>query len=295
MEAIWVLENVKNNKSFYSKLELLILVASICLWKKYHPTHKTVFYCDERTKEVLSILDILHLWDEVRHLSYPEKINRKVFWSSCKTKIISETKIPLVVVDHDFLVFRNLDSFLTDKVLFTYHERSDNWYPKENNTSNQKLTNPIKYVNNYAANVSILYFPNPEFANEYGLQTLQNHIEFSDMSISDLSANYMIFSEQLMLKQMLSKDNIPHTSLCKNIWDNHKTKYTEEEINEGILSYKEISLYCKHYGVDKSRFKSRREGYDYDKEIEFIYRCINSTKLINVEYLQEKIKVIQNV
>ena len=82
MEAIWVLENVKNNKSFYSKLELLILVASICLWKKHHPTHKTVFYCDERTKEVLSILDILHLWDEVRHLSYPEKINRKVFQSS---------------------------------------------------------------------------------------------------------------------------------------------------------------------------------------------------------------------
>jgi hypothetical protein len=71
--------------------------------------------------------------------------------------------------------------------------------------------------------------------------------------------------------------------------------YTEEEINEGILSYKEISLYCKHYGVDKSRFKLRKEGFDYDKEIEFIYRCIKSTKLIDVEYLQEKIKVIQNV
>ena len=115
------------------------------------------------------------------------------------------------------------------------------------------------------------------------------------MVIPDLSSNYMIFSEQLMLKQMLSRDNIPHASLCKNIWDNYKTKYTKEEIEEGILSLNEISLYYKHYGVDKARLKKNLEGYKYDNEIEFIYRCIKSTKLINIEDLQQKIKVIQNI
>jgi hypothetical protein len=295
METIWVLENVKNNKSFYSKLELLILVASICLWKKHHPNHKTVFYCDDMTKEVLSDLDILNLWDEVRHLSYPEKINREVFWSSCKSKIISETKIPLIIVDHDFLVFRNLDAFINDKVLFTYHERANTWYPKEKSRPNMSLTQPIKFINDFAANVSLLYFPDPEFAREYALRTLQNHIEFSDMFIEDLSANYMILSEQLMLKQLLSKDNIPHVSLCKNVWDCNEISYTKEEIEEGILSHKEISLYCKHYGVDKSRFKSRQAGFDYDNEIEFLYRCIKSSKLIDIEQLQQKIKVIPNV
>jgi hypothetical protein len=295
MEVIWVLENVKEDKSFYSKLELLILVASICLWKKHHPNHTTVMYCDEMTNGVLSKLGVIHLWDDIRHLSYPEKINREVFWSSCKTKVISKTKIPLVVVDHDFLIYTNIDEHLKDQVIFTYNERANNWYPKENNKANRSLTNPIEYVNNLAANVSLLYLPDPEFAREYAKQTLKNHVELSTMYIDDLSANYMILSEQLMLKQWLSKREIPHQSLCKNVWDCVDIKYTLEEIPNGIWSYKEISLYCKHYGLDKTRLKQNKEGFDYQKEIEFLYRCIKSSKLHNVEELQEKIKVINNV
>lgn len=295
MEAIWVLENVKGDETFYSKLELLILVASISLWRKHHQTHKTVLYCDEMTNNVLSELGVINLWNEVRHLSYPEKINRKVFWSSCKTKVISKTKIPLLVIDHDFLIFKNIDEFLTDKVIFTYHERANNWYPKENSKPNMSLTKPIKYVNDFAANVSLLYLPDPNFAREYGKQVLQNHIEFSDMYIEDLSANYMILSEQLMLKQWLSERNIPHIPLCKNIWDCYKITYIHSEEEDGLLSFKEVGTYFKHYGTDKTRFKERQEGFDYDKEIEFLYRCIKSSKLHDAKELEEKIKVIQNV
>lgn len=293
METIWVLENVKGDISFYSRFELMILIASICLWKKYHPNHKTIFYCDEMTNNVLSKLGVLGLWDEVRHLSYPEKINREVFWSSCKTKIISKTKIPLLVIDHDFLIFKNIDEFLTDKVIFTYHERANNWYPKENSKPNMSLTKPIKYVNDFAANVSLLYLPDPNFAREYGKQVLQNHIEFSDMYIEDLSANYMILSEQLMLKQWLSERNIPHIPLCKNIWDCYKITYIHSEEEDGLLSFKEVGTYFKHYGTDKTRFKERQEGFDYDKEIKFLYNCINSSKLLNIEELQEKLKNIE--
>lgn len=295
MEAIWVLENVKGDKSFYSKLELLILVASICLWKKYHPNHYTVMYCDEMTNSVLNSLGILHLWDDIRELSYPEKINREVFWASCKSKIISETKIPLVVVDHDFLIYTNIDQYLQDQVMFTYNEQANTWYPKENNKANKSLTNPVEYVNDFAANVSILYLPDPEFAREYGKQVIQNHVELSAMFIDDLSANYMILSEQLMLKQWLSKREIPHQALCKNIWDCNNIRYTLNEVENGIWNYKEISRYCKHYGVDKARFKQNQQGFDYEKEIEFLYRCINSSKLHDVKELQDKIKVIDNV
>lgn len=294
METIWVLENVKGNNSFYSKFEIIILVASICLWKKYHPNHKTIFYCDEITNSILTKLDILGLWDEVRGLSYPEKINREVFWSSCKSKIISETNIPLLVIDHDFLIFKNIDEYLSDKVIFTYNEKANTWYPKENNKANKTLSKPIEYVNDFAANVSFLYLPNPEFAREYAKQTLQNHIELSAMYIDDLSANYMILSEQLMLKQWLSKREIPHQSLCRNVWDCNNIKYTKEEVDNGIWTYKEISLYCKHYGVDKTRFKKNQEGFDYDKEIEFLFKCINSTKLMDLKQFKEKLDIIEN-
>jgi len=109
MEVIWVIENVLKTQEFYNRRRTSLLIASISLWKKYHPNHFTVLYCDKETYKVLNNLNVLHLWHDVRDLSYPEKINRKVFWSSCKTKIISETKIPLCVVDHDFLIFTNID------------------------------------------------------------------------------------------------------------------------------------------------------------------------------------------
>ena len=44
MEIIWVLENVKQEDSFYNKLRILLLLASTSLWKKYHPTHTLVLY-----------------------------------------------------------------------------------------------------------------------------------------------------------------------------------------------------------------------------------------------------------
>lgn len=295
MESIWVLENVKEDKSFYSKLELLILVASVCLWRKHHPTHYTVMYCDEMTNSILSKLGVIHLWNDVRHLSYPEKINREVFWSSCKTKVISKTKIPLLVVDHDFLIYTNIDEHLKDELLFTYNEKASNWYPKENNVANRALSTPIEYVNDLAANVSLFYLPDPEFAREYGEQTLKNHVELSAMEIRDLSANYMILSEQLMLKQWLDKRNIPHKSLCSNVWDCNTIKYTLEEVDNGIWNHKEISRYCKHYGLDKTRLKENQEGFDYEEEIKFLYRCIKSSKLHDIKELEEKIKVIQNV
>ena len=106
METLWVLENVKKDLSFYSRLQIWLLVASVSLWRKYHPHHKTVFYADDITLEHLKNFNIFHLWHDVRPLCYPEKINREIFWSSPKTKIISETEIPLLLVDHDFLIFR---------------------------------------------------------------------------------------------------------------------------------------------------------------------------------------------
>ena len=82
MEVIWVLENVIKSKDFYNQSRILLLAASVSLWRKYHPNHKTVFYCDKETYNELKKLNILNLFHEVRNLSYPEKIDRTIFWSS---------------------------------------------------------------------------------------------------------------------------------------------------------------------------------------------------------------------
>ena len=294
METIWVLENVKKNHSFYSKLQIWMLVASVSLWRKYHPNHKTVFYCDTMSHEVLSNLDLLGMWDEVRPLSYPEKINREIFWSSPKTKIISETEIPLLVIDHDFLIFKNIDEHLKNEVLYSYDERADNWYPPKADTFNKRLSNPIPWVVDLAANVSLFYLPDPKFAQKYGKQTLKNHEELTAMNDPLITTNHMIMSEQFMLKQWLIKENIPHNCLSKNLWDCQKINFYNSLNNRGIWNLKESILYYKHYGAEETYIKEKTSSTPYVNVVDFLKRCIKAGKLINLKDLEEKIKVIKN-
>ena len=294
METIWVLENVKKDISFYSRLQIWMLVASVSLWRKYHPNHKTVFYCDEMSHEVLSNLGLLGMWDEVRPLSYPEKINREIFWSSPKTKIISETKIPLLVIDHDFLIFKNIDEYLKDEVLYSYDEKASNWYPPKNDAFNQKLSNPIPWIVDLAANVSLFYLPDPKFAQKYGKQTLKNHEELTIMDSPLITTNHMIMSEQFMLKQWLIQDNIPHNCLSQNLWDCKKINFYDAINDRGIWNLKESILYYKHYGAEETYIREKTSSTPYENVIHFLKRCIKAGKLINLEDLEENIKVIKN-
>ena len=51
------------------EFKLVMLFASVSLWKKYHPNHTTILYCDEMTEKYLSNLNVFPLWDQIRHLS----------------------------------------------------------------------------------------------------------------------------------------------------------------------------------------------------------------------------------
>lgn len=294
METLWVLENVKKDLSFYNRLQIWLLVASVSLWRKYHPEHKTVFYCDTLTFDYLKNFNIFTLWHEVRHLSYPEKINREVFWSSPKTKIISETEIPILLVDHDFLIFCNIDEHLTDKLTYSYDEMTSNWYPPDNDVYNNRLTTPVRRVNNLASNVSLFYLPDPQFANRYGRQVLKNHEEFTAMGFPNMTANHMILSEQLMLKQWLSSENIPHQCLSKNIWDCTKTDFSETSTDLGIWNIKESRRFYKHYGVDENRIRENQRGYNYPETIEFLRRCVTAGGFLDVAHLRDNINTISN-
>lgn len=281
MEVIWVLENVKQSKKFYTKNQLLMLIASVTLWKKYHPNHTLVLYVDILTFNTLKLTGLFHLWNSVRILNYGNKINKEIFWSSGKTKVISETKIPLVVVDHDFLIFKNIDEHLNTNVLYSYDEIASNWYVEENCAFNANLTTPVERVIDLAANVSLFYLPDPKFARKYGKQVLKNHEEFTKMDFEDMTANWMILSEQLMLKQWLTKDKIPHKTLNKGIYNIPEGEFTDEETGKGIWSNKEFLLYYKHYGVEKRSEEFINNGHEY------LLRCINAGKVYTKDQILE--------
>ncbi len=295
MEVIWVLENVKNDKLFYGKQQLALLVASISLWRKYHPDHYTVFYCDNLTYNTLDKLQILHLWHDVRKLKYPDNIDRKIFWSGCKTKIISETTKPILIVDHDFLIRKNIDKHLNTKVLYSYDEISSNWYPPEWDVYAKQVQ--FERVVDRAANVSLFYLPDPKFANKYGKQVLKNHRKLTKIRKKlpedkkwGINTNHMILSEQLMLKQWLVKDKIPHETLSDLVWDCKKPLGLSQSENikadQGIWNSKECSLYYKHYGVEETYLKDRnKSGFltEYQENFNYLQRCIRAGKLIDYD------------
>ncbi len=294
MEVIWVLENVKRDKLFYGKLQLTLLVASISLWRKYHPEHYTVMYCDDLTYDTLNKLQILHLWHSVRKLDYPDDIDREVFWSGCKTKIISETNKPLLLIDHDFLIRKNIDEHLNTNVLYSYDEIESNWYPPAWDPYAKQI--PFERVVDRAANVSLFYLPDPEFARKYGKKVLENHRTLTKILKKlpshqkwEISPNHMILSEQLMLKQWLVKYKIPHETLTNLVWDCTKPPHRSLEdgvkADQGIWNLKESLLYYKHYGVEETYLKEQfhNNQIEYETEINYLRRCIIAGKLVDYD------------
>jgi hypothetical protein len=289
MKVKWVYENVTGFDSFYSKLNITLLISSVCLWKKYHPEHTTILYVDELTYDKFLKLDIIYLWNKVKILDYKDNVNRKVLWAGCKPKIISQTKSAMLIIDHDFLIFKNVDDILKDEVIYSYDEDMSQWYINPNDKYNKQLTSPIEFIQDKAANVSFLYLPNVNFAIEYGQQTIDKLTQFTAILGDNLNTSYLTACEQYQLKELLHKKKIKHKTLNKNIYSCEKVKFKEEINDRGIWDLKESFLYYKHYGVEKRRILDNREGYNYDKSISYLYRCINSSKLINVEYLNNKI------
>lgn len=289
MKAIWVYENTKGLDSFYSRFNTTLFIASVCLWKKYHPSHKTVIYLDTMTYNKFLPLDIFYLWDEVKPLEYNERINRDQLWSGCKSKIVSQATEPFVIIDHDFLIFKNIDEHLDDSIIYSYDEDMSSWYINPWDEHNKRLTNPIEFHQNQAANVSLLYIPDPAFAQRYGQRVIQNHTEFTQLVGKNIHSGYLTISEQYMLKDWLVKENIKHKTLSKNIFCCKSVEYSQDLNDIGIWDLEETKKYYFHYGVNKRNVLDNHPKFGYDETIQYLYRCINASKLINIEYLNDKL------
>jgi hypothetical protein len=163
-----------------------------------------------------------------------------------------------------------------------------------NDADSCKLTTPINRINDLAANVSFFYLPDPAFSRKYGKQVLKNHEEFTAMNSPYVTTNHMILSEQLMLKQWLCSDNVPHQSLSKNLWDCKSADFYDGLAESGIWNLKETRRSYKHYGVEERRIRESRAGYNYNETVEFLKRCVTAGKLIDVKELENKINTILN-
>lgn len=283
MKVIWVLENIQEDENFYGKFNILVLLASVTLWRKYHPTHNCVLYCDVMTKGVLERMKVLHLWDEVSNYTHSRPINRSVFWACNKVAVLSEQTEPVILMDNDTLVFRSFEDILKDEVLVANLEDGQGYYPGNLDPYVKKLSYRARWKPE-SLNVSFLYFPKADLIKEYTSLSLQMMEEFT--AAGTPHSQYLIFAEQLLLRHLLDKHNIPFKSIISTYWDCSKWSWGEDH-DKGIWPWPESERHFRHYGPLKSMIINNKTDMSYDDEIKLLLNCINIPNL-DVSFIPNK-------
>lgn len=283
MKIIWVLENIENDIKFYSRLNILLLLASVRLWKRNNPEDNCVLYADKLTKEVLVKSNVHHFWDSIIEYNSNTNINKRVFWAASKLEVLAQQTEPVIIMDNDTLVFKPMKHQLDlSKVYVCNFEVGKGYYPTAIDPFVQKLTTKKRWKTN-SVNVSFLNLPDPDFTKRYANHSIKMMEEFTAMNVPH--SQYLIFAEQLLLKHMLDEENIPHSSILATNWDCKKWEWGEDHHN-GLWTIMESGLYFKHYGPLKGWIIESKADQDYDTEIKLLENCINFPSL-NL-YLIEK-------
>lgn len=283
MNTYWVYENIRKQSSFYNKLDVLLLLCSTVLWKKHHPQHNCILYCDKLTKTFLEGIDAIYLWDEVNISPDNKHIDKSIFWASSKLELLRYVKAPCILMDHDFLAYKSFDKYLKNVPLFTQDENGENYYPTSYDPFIRKVVDIIPRPKPYAINCSFMYFTETNFVNHYGKVSLELMERFSKMKVP--SSKFLIFAEQLVLKHLLDYHNIKYNTLLNKRWNPHKSLY--EDNDKGIMSIEESLLTFRHYWLDKPSIKSSKDGFNLNEEVRILKNILSTFKRVKLRVIDD--------
>ena len=281
MKVIWVLENIKSNRNsnnYYtdSRLNVLLLLSSVHLWKRYHPEDTCLLYTDDITINLFSKLKVLDFWDEILPIPSPPKIDKDVFWASSKLQVLAIQTEPVIMMDNDTHVFTRLKDYLDLKKVYVCNlEIGKGYYP----TAIDPYVSKLSYKNRWqteSVNVSFLNLPDPVFTREYAELSIKLMEEFTEMNAPN--SQYLIFAEQLLLKHLLDKNKIDYRSIISTYWS-CKIWEWDENHNKGIWPIYESGHAFKHYGPLKGFILNNKGGENYEREINHLLNCIRFPNL----------------
>lgn len=282
MLTCWTLDNVKRHYSFYREFDLLMLYASVTLWKRNHPDNKCVIYVDKMTQEVLETTNATHLWDEVRPLGKNNSIDNSVFWASSKLQALRFVREPVVLMDNDFLAFKKLGDFLTDRVVVTHNENGKGYYPGPLDPYIRRTKHLLNRPNHLSVNCSFVFFPDYKFTQKYATQSLMLMEEFTKLKVPN--SNYLVYSEQLLLKHLLDVERIEYDTLVNEIWHCNDGYFYETE--KGLIHHKQQELFFRHYWMDKPRIYNSEDGFVYEEEVQFLKNVLAKDKKLDFEVIK---------
>ena len=228
------------------------------------------------TIDLLDRLKVLEFWDIIKPLPSGRKINKSVFWASAKLQVLAKINEPVILMDNDTHVYKPFKHYLDlSKVYVTNYEVGKGYYPTAIDPYVQKLSYRPRWKTE-SVNVSFLNLPDPKFTNRYAEQSLDMMEEFTKLKAPN--SQYLIFSEQLLLRHLLDKENIEHRSILSNFWDCKKWQWGEKH-DKGIWTEEESSVIFKHYGPLKGWYLNNQPGFSYQDHIKHLLNCINFPNL----------------
>jgi hypothetical protein len=276
LNTVWVLENIKgnlNSKDNYanSKLNILLLLASVYLWKKNHRQDKCILYADDLTIDILLKLKVLDFWDSIRPMPTTRRIDKEVFWASPKLEVLAQLDEPAILMDNDTHVYIPLRDFLNKDTLYVMHyENGGGYYPSSVDKYVKQLTFKRRWETD-SVNVGFLHLPDPTFTKKYANQSLDIMEEFTKMGVKN--SLYLIFSEQLLLKTMLEEEKIKYKPLLSTYYNCREWEWGDDH-QEGIWTFKDSGEFVKHYGPLKRDIKDNKGNLNYESEISHLLNCI---------------------
>ena len=228
------------------------------------------------TIDLLDKIKVIKFWDLIKPLPSGRRIDKAVFWASAKLQVLAEVNEPIIIMDNDTHVYKPIKNLLDlDKVYVANYETGKGYYPTAIDSYVQKLSYKPRWKTE-SVNVSFLNLPDPDFTKRYATESLKMMEEFTALKAPN--SQYLIFAEQLLLRHMLDKENIPHRSIISTYWDCRAWEWGEDHL-KGIWPFIESEINFKHYGPLKGFILNNKGDQNYEKEMKHLLNCINFPNL----------------
>ena len=185
-------------------------VLSALTWRRENGS--IAMLCDNTARDYYTSLSLTFLWDDGIHAvleDIPQEIDATCFWAAGKLYALQHFDAPCVMIDTDFIVWRNLSDRLDGHKLMTIHSEDimPDIYPGPEALTLHKpfdLTSLDWMVR--PANTALSYFGDRAFTEQY----VQTAIDFMQAaSPADNGLTYMVFAEQRLLAMLAARAHVP--------------------------------------------------------------------------------------
>ena len=184
-------------KKYINDFEIFTMILSALEWRKNNGEIKLV--TDKKGRDFVQKYGIENIWNEME-LSLDEMdnlpINENVFWAGAKILALSKQKSPCVMIDLDFIVWKQLDFSQYENELAVIHRESVNngVYPQQDYFKVNKFNFNEKWDwSLLACNTAFAFFGNEELRQYYCKKALDFML---DVDIKEDFLCYMVFAEQ---------------------------------------------------------------------------------------------------